>query len=50
MNHYFEPYDSFFGIHYAPEPMNYVNRGANRSRSIKNKRRRSRKKRGTKKR
>ena len=35
-----EPYMSGFGIGYAPESMNYVNRGGNRSRSIKNKRRR----------
>ena len=35
-----EPYMSGFGISYAPENMNYVNRGGNRSRSIKNKRRR----------
>ncbi len=33
-------YDCLLGIHNAPEPMNYVNRGGNRSRSIKNKRRR----------
>ena len=34
-----EPYMSGFGIGYAPESMNYVNRGGNRSRSIKNKHR-----------
>ena len=34
-----EPYISGFGIGYAPEPLHYTNRGGNRSRSIKNKRR-----------